>query len=993
MSRPYRGGTSYTRPENALKRAEELEKVGQKENALNILHETMTAKKSQATWSKQYADIMVKLLDLAVELKKKNIAKESLMRYRNLSHSVNIQSLEEVITHFLDRATEKTKDAQEKAASVAILNIEDLEEDARPEDLMLSYVSGDKSKDRTDREMVTPWFRFLWESYRSVLEILRTNPKLEKLYAMTANRAFDFCLKYKRTSEFRKLCEILRTNLVTITNKLREQLPIPEGAMQYHLECRYEQMRVACELELWGEAFKSVDDIQHLRQMFKIGPKPKDTIAYYQRLTQMFAISNSSLYHAFSWLRLYWVVISQVKSLPVEDKVPVPQQDISNMAACVLLSFLSILPYERKQSLTSSSAEDKSFMGQSLQLQSERDRLIRLANYLGIPVNVKTNVRQVLSMTSLQKRIAQYNVLAQVPKEVHDIYDLLSPQDFNPLDLCSKLHPLLQSLEKLSESSEGSYCGRAMAFSRYLESLKKVSILRTLKQLSEAYSCLSVERVSAIIPFATPAQIESLIVEAVKNGFLEVQVDHRDNVLYFGSKQQFSDAGNELEAVYAKLASMSKRLSEFQTTILATTPSAAAASGAEKTLESLLESHNMAVDVSREKSEAEHLSMLSRRKHIEERKEAYEKELQRFEQDREERKKKASLDAERAETIRRHEEEKRRLEERINREKEEMDQKAIAQLSAQMKNKKSKDGEKVNIQTLKETVISEQEKQREESERRLLKIGKQMDHLERARREAEAVLIEAAWKAHVEKMKALWEADQAADDKRLRLAWEDDLKEAERLLPLQADRELFAASIMNKRKEQFNALKREHEELLRIAYEERHNECERERRHVYVERCKKKVADHVEHLRAEQKKKEEERQRELDRIEEEKRKAKEAELRRQQEEEAAAIAAAEKAAAATAAAAAAPVVAPSDNETAAPSAPKKFIPSALRSRPAESQSSKPSPAPAPASASAYNNSWSNSRYRGGENTSSYGRPNGAPQAYEPSKGRVASSKE
>lgn len=68
-------------------------------------------------------------------------------------------------------------------------------------------------QDRTDRELVTPWFKFLWETYRTILDVLRNNARLETLYAMTAAKAFNFCLSYKRTTEFRRLCDILRNHL------------------------------------------------------------------------------------------------------------------------------------------------------------------------------------------------------------------------------------------------------------------------------------------------------------------------------------------------------------------------------------------------------------------------------------------------------------------------------------------------------------------------------------------------------------------------------------------------------------------------------------------------------------------------------------------------------------------------------------------------------------------------------------------------------------
>ena len=93
--------------------------------------------------------------------------KDALINYRNACQQVNVASLEDVIKYLLQVASARAEEAS-KAAEAKLEGVEDLEAEASPEEMMLSYVSGEKSKDRTDRELVTPWFKFLWESYRCV---------------------------------------------------------------------------------------------------------------------------------------------------------------------------------------------------------------------------------------------------------------------------------------------------------------------------------------------------------------------------------------------------------------------------------------------------------------------------------------------------------------------------------------------------------------------------------------------------------------------------------------------------------------------------------------------------------------------------------------------------------------------------------------------------------------------------------------------------------
>ena len=83
----------FHKPENALKRANELLHVGNKIMALQLLHDMLTGRKSR-TWQKPFETIAIKYLDLCVELQYHRHAKDGLHQYRNMSQQQAPGSLE-----------------------------------------------------------------------------------------------------------------------------------------------------------------------------------------------------------------------------------------------------------------------------------------------------------------------------------------------------------------------------------------------------------------------------------------------------------------------------------------------------------------------------------------------------------------------------------------------------------------------------------------------------------------------------------------------------------------------------------------------------------------------------------------------------------------------------------------------------------------------------------------------------------------------------------
>ncbi len=123
---------------------------------------------------------MYRFIELCVDMRKGRTAKEGLMQYKNIAQNTSVQSIEAVINRFIQLADAKVRDAQQQAA-VAV-DVDDLEASETPESILLGAVSGDQSKDRTDRALVTPWLKYLWESYRTSLETLKNNARLEAIY-------------------------------------------------------------------------------------------------------------------------------------------------------------------------------------------------------------------------------------------------------------------------------------------------------------------------------------------------------------------------------------------------------------------------------------------------------------------------------------------------------------------------------------------------------------------------------------------------------------------------------------------------------------------------------------------------------------------------------------------------------------------------------------------------------------------------------------------
>lgn len=720
-----------------------------------------------------------------------------------------------MLKKFIELAEEKVKTAQAKADEVqsslettaATASVDDLEASETPESILLSTVSGEQSRDRTDRAIVTPWLKFLWETYRTVLDILRNNARLEIMYQSTAMQAFEFCQKYTRKTEFRRLCELLRNHVQTAAKYSAQMHAInlsDPDTLQRHLETRFQQLNVAVELELWQEAFRSVEDIHTLLNLSKRPPKNIMMANYYEKLTRIFLVGENYLFHAAAWSR-YYNLLRQSASMVAAgqskkaDNPATSEADLSKAASFVLLSALAIPVISTSRSRGALVDID----------EAKKNKNSRLTHLLGMG---QAPTRAVLFKDAMSK-----GLLKRARPEIRELYQILEVE-FHPLSICQKISPILSKI------------GQDADMEKYVLPLQQVILTRLFQQLSQVYETVDLQFVENLAKFPEPFQvsrdtIEKFIMNGNKKGDLAIRMDYATGVLSFDT-----DVFSSTKAVQAGSGSGSAESETSSVQRLQSTPSEIVRTQLTRLARSLfvtcqyvdpsfnearIKARDAAFARAKAGAEQEHLDILSRKEVIAKRKEEASEILARKEKEDATRKRIRAAQLQEAEDKRLQQEQKDREEKRLKAELDRVRKEELKKQIADLKiGPKAIDIDLENIDNLdsndiRRIKLQQLEREKNDTNEKLRITGKRIDHLERAFRKEEAKKLPEDYAAQRERDLQAYEKTKAQTLKEAEAKHRENVDLKHRLSRLVSHYESYRETIVERRQDEFEKRRRD----------------------------------------------------------------------------------------------------------------------------------------------------------------------------------------
>ncbi|KAI3388577.1 hypothetical protein SNEBB_003790 [Seison nebaliae] len=547
-------------PDMAYQSAMDLLKVEEEDAALDKLFYFMLQKR-KVTWTDSYDKVVSLFIDLGVKLRQSHKLKDGFLQFRWLTQYNNSKEFMAALGQYLDKAEKQVGEIYLQLG-VSSDNIDDVEAVNTPGSLLcLAIDNAVHGKDsemmknlrvkRKDKDDLAPWLRFLWESYKNCMELVKCNFRFESLYKLIVERTMCFCYQYQRRTEFRKLTEILRNHYSQCEKAFDAKKPFAPKMNSFttqklFLHLRLSQLEKSILMENWTEAHRTIDVILQLPALLKINQCRGEQVHFLRLLGIVFWKGNYHLFHALTLNVLLNLYINGKKTQLIKQTAN--QAVLAALAIPIVNSGgeLHVHNYELDalvQSMTSSYHELHLKLASMLDWNNES------------PIKTRNNLLKEYQESGILKEKCDI--------EIQNLFVLLQ-EDFSPFSLCEKITEICNKiylkenkskdvkLEEMNYTEDAFYSKKPVAkyvqdmqLDDYIPLIEQASVTRLMKQLSQVFHSMSLERFRSLLPKRIEPNeifIEKLIIQSAKECNIELKIDHLKARLVF-------DAAN-----YTKLA-------------------------------------------------------------------------------------------------------------------------------------------------------------------------------------------------------------------------------------------------------------------------------------------------------------------------------------------------------------------------------------------------------------------------------------------------------
>lgn len=283
------------------------------------------------------------MIDICVSSLSMLNLKEDIGHFRNLCQHANMNLLESVLKHLRNKAESLIDKLEEREGVESLAKILSSENnydnfliqdpgEANPDDLLL-YANCDLDEIET-QDKIIPVVLFFTESCKIILDVLRQNSRMLEFYNMTAQKCFEFCVKYQCKREYRKVSETLHSHFNQILKQSKHpdpvqlaKIPFPvkleeEECHQKLLDLRYEQLKVALRMKEWSDAFRTSENIYQLINRQKHNASKMKAILYdfFFQLQTIFWQSEFYLFHAYAMMNIQQITKSN-RNMKEDEKM------------------------------------------------------------------------------------------------------------------------------------------------------------------------------------------------------------------------------------------------------------------------------------------------------------------------------------------------------------------------------------------------------------------------------------------------------------------------------------------------------------------------------------------------------------------------------------------------------------------------------------------------------------------------------------------------